>query len=90
MNAEGLKAIYGQVSTAALKTYGLSSVTYHTKTPQFYDEFKIKLPLQLTEKHHLLFTFYHVACQNKANKPSAEAVETPVGYSVLPVYAGQR
>jgi hypothetical protein len=39
-------------------------VTYHNKYPQFYDEVKVLLPLNLSEKHHLLFKFYHVSCSN--------------------------
>ena len=42
----------------------LSMITYHSKVPQFYDEIKILLPLNLNEKHHLLFKFYHVSCSN--------------------------
>ncbi|CAF0807517.1 unnamed protein product, partial [Brachionus calyciflorus] len=39
-------------------------VTHHNKTPQFYDEIKILLPLNLHEKHHILFKFYHISCTN--------------------------
>jgi hypothetical protein len=46
-----------------------TSVTYHSKTPQFYDEVKILLPLNLTEKHHVLFKFYHVSCANAKAVP---------------------
>jgi hypothetical protein len=41
-----------------------TSVTYHNKYPQFYDEIKILLPLNLNENHHLFFKFYHVSCSN--------------------------
>ncbi len=51
-------------STCLLTSSHLSSITYHNKTPQFYDEIKILLPLNLNEKHHLLFKFYHVSCSN--------------------------
>lgn len=47
-------------------------VTYHNKTPQFYDEIKLLLPLNLTEKHHLLFKFYHVSCRNAKLAPCDE------------------
>lgn len=40
----------------------LTSITHHNKNPQFYDEIKFLLPLNLTEKHHVLFRFYHVSC----------------------------
>uniref|UniRef100_A0A8C3TBA5 Dedicator of cytokinesis 8 n=1 Tax=Chelydra serpentina TaxID=8475 RepID=A0A8C3TBA5_CHESE len=48
-----------------------------TKSPDFYEEVKIKLPAKLTEKHHLLFTFYHISCQPK----QGACVETLLGYS---------
>lgn len=47
----------------------LTPVTHHNKTPQFYDEIKLLLPLNLTEKHHLLFKFYHVSCRNAKLTP---------------------
>ncbi len=50
------------------------------RSPDFYDEIKIHLPARLTAKHHLLFTFYHVSCQQKQNQTGS--VETLIGYSV--------
>lgn len=48
------------------------------RAPDFYEEVKIKLPAKLTEKHHLLFTFYHISCQQK----TGTSFETVLGYSV--------
>lgn len=48
------------------------------RSPDFHDEIKIKLPASLSDHHHILFTFYHVSCQQKQNTP----LETPVGYTV--------
>ena len=42
----------------------MTQITHHNKNPQFYDEIKILLPINLNEKHHLLFKFYHVSCTN--------------------------
>ncbi|KAG8238879.1 hypothetical protein J437_LFUL018440, partial [Ladona fulva] len=50
------------------------------KCPEFYDEIKIKIPANLGDHHHLLFTFYHISCQRKIEQPT---VETPVGYTML-------
>uniref|UniRef100_A0A670ZWZ2 Dedicator of cytokinesis 8 n=1 Tax=Pseudonaja textilis TaxID=8673 RepID=A0A670ZWZ2_PSETE len=61
-------------------------VTYHNKCPDFYEEVKIKLPAKLTEKHHLLFTFYHISCQSK----QGASVETLLGYSWLPILLTDR
>ncbi|KAG7253554.1 hypothetical protein CRUP_028116, partial [Coryphaenoides rupestris] len=55
-----------------------TAVTYHNKSPDFYEEVKLALPARLTERHHLLFTFYHISCQQKQNQPTCE---TLIGYS---------
>ncbi|MGH0129310.1 UNVERIFIED_CONTAM: hypothetical protein FKN15_001940 [Acipenser sinensis] len=41
----------------------------------------MKIPANLTDNHHLLFTFYHISCQQKQNTP----LETPVGYTWIPL-----
>ncbi|TSZ68955.1 Dedicator of cytokinesis protein 8 [Bagarius yarrelli] len=41
----------------------------------------MKIPANLTDNHHLLFTFYHISCQPKQNTP----LETPVGYTWVPL-----
>lgn len=45
----------------------------------FHPQVKIELPTQLHEKHHLLFSFYHVTCDinAKTNAKRKEALETP-------------
>lgn len=48
------------------------------RSPEFYEEVKMKIPANLTDNHHLLFTFYHISCQPKQNT----LLETPVGYTV--------
>lgn len=53
-------------------------VVFVWRSPDFHEEIKVKLPATLTDHHHLLFTFYHVSCQQKQNTP----LETPVGYTV--------
>ncbi|XP_015750585.1 PREDICTED: dedicator of cytokinesis protein 9-like, partial [Acropora digitifera] len=56
---------------------------------------KINLPTQLTEKHHVFFTFQHIACeQTKTSSGSGSykgrpaPIETPVGYAWMPVLHG--
>lgn len=71
--------IFGKSSCPEMTAEAYTAVTYHSKTPVFYDEIKIKLPATLGDVHHLLFTFYHVSCQRKVDQAS---VDTPVGYTV--------
>uniref|UniRef100_I3MRH5 Dedicator of cytokinesis 8 n=1 Tax=Ictidomys tridecemlineatus TaxID=43179 RepID=I3MRH5_ICTTR len=56
------------------------------KSPDFYEEVKIKLPAKLTVNHHLLFTFYHISCQQK----QGASVESLLGYSWLPILLNER
>uniref|UniRef100_A0A8C2XM62 Dedicator of cytokinesis 10 n=1 Tax=Cyclopterus lumpus TaxID=8103 RepID=A0A8C2XM62_CYCLU len=85
--AKPLKCIYGKPGGPVLTTAACSTVLHHSQNPDFYDEVKIELPTQLHEKHHLLFSFYHVTCDinAKTNAKRREALETPVGYSWLPL-----
>ncbi|XP_071517868.1 dedicator of cytokinesis protein 7 isoform X2 [Panulirus ornatus] len=75
--------IFGKSSCPEYTTEAHTAVTYHNKSPDFYDEFKIKLPAVLGDQHHILFTFYHISCQKKNEE---KTIETPVGYTWLPVY----
>ncbi|KAG7257098.1 hypothetical protein CRUP_038138, partial [Coryphaenoides rupestris] len=45
------------------------------------------VPLKLHEKHHMLFTFYHISCDSnsKASTKKRDMVETQVGYAWLPL-----
>lgn len=69
--------------TDDLVTRVSTNILHHNCSPDFYDEVKILLPLNLTEKHHLLFTFKHVSCSaTKKDGP----IETEVGYAWIPIY----
>uniref|UniRef100_A0A7N8XSD9 Dedicator of cytokinesis 9 n=1 Tax=Mastacembelus armatus TaxID=205130 RepID=A0A7N8XSD9_9TELE len=85
--ASPLKSIYGRPGGPLFTKNALAAVLHHQHNPEFYDEFKIELPTQLHEKHHLLFTFYHVSCDSnsKASTKKREQVETQVGYAWLPL-----
>lgn len=58
----------------------ITCTTLFCRSPDFYEEVKIKLPGRLLPTHHLLFTFYHISCQVKKNEPTP--TEVPVGYTV--------
>ncbi|XP_076063961.1 dedicator of cytokinesis isoform X2 [Oratosquilla oratoria] len=75
--------IFGKSSCPELTTEAYTAVSYHNKSPDFYDEIKIKLPAVLGDQHHILFTFYHISCQKKNEE---KTIETPVGYTWLPVF----
>lgn len=74
-----LPVIFGKSSCPEFTTEAYTAVTYHNKSPDFYDEFKVKLPAVLGDQHHILFTFYHISCQKKNEE---KTIEAPVGYTV--------
>ncbi|XP_053160816.1 dedicator of cytokinesis protein 9 isoform X11 [Hemicordylus capensis] len=80
-----LKCIYGRPGGPIFTRQAFATVLHHHQNPEFYDEVKIELPTQLHEKHHLLFTFYHVSCDNssKGTTKKKDIIETQVGYSWL-------
>ncbi|XP_076828066.1 dedicator of cytokinesis protein 11 isoform X3 [Brachyhypopomus gauderio] len=78
-----VKCIYSKPGDSLFTTSAFAAVLHHNQSPEFYDEIKIELPVHIHEKHHLLFTFYHISCE-VSNKPSSkkrEGVETLVGYA---------
>jgi len=86
-------AIFGKSSSARYVCEAYTAVSYHQRCPSFYDEIKIKLPADLDDRHHLLFTFYHVSCRRRGtlvggvqdthhHRPQV-APETAIGYKVL-------
>ncbi|KAK3532757.1 hypothetical protein QTP86_028126 [Hemibagrus guttatus] len=78
---QAMPVIFGKSSCAEFYKEAYSPVIYHDKSPEFYEEVKMKIPANLTDNHHLLFTFYHISCQAKQNTP----LETPVGYTWIPL-----
>ncbi|XP_073967696.1 dedicator of cytokinesis protein 7-like [Choristoneura fumiferana] len=84
--SDALAAIFGRSSCPEFTSEAYTTVLYHNKNPSLYDEIKIKLPADLGDQHHLLFTFLHISCQRKPVAPEQEkSVETVVGYSWLPL-----
>ncbi|XP_048834513.1 dedicator of cytokinesis protein 8 isoform X1 [Brienomyrus brachyistius] len=83
-----LPVIFGKSSGPEFVQEVYTPITYHNKSPDFYEEVKIQLPAKVTERHHLLFTFYHISCQQKQNQGGAN--ETLIGYSWLPIINNDR
>ncbi|XP_038671180.1 dedicator of cytokinesis protein 10 isoform X2 [Scyliorhinus canicula] len=86
-SAQPLKCIYRKPGGALFTTSAQTTVLHHSQNPDFYDEVKIELPTQLNEKHHILFSFYHISCDlaTKGGSKKKEALETQVGYAWLPL-----
>ncbi|XP_034548107.1 dedicator of cytokinesis protein 8 isoform X1 [Notolabrus celidotus] len=82
-----LPVIFGKSNGPEFLSEVYTPVTYHNKSPDFYEEVKLAVPARLTERHHLLFTFYHISCQQKQNQ---SCCETLIGYSWLPMLNNDR
>ncbi|XP_077118085.1 dedicator of cytokinesis protein 6 isoform X6 [Ranitomeya variabilis] len=78
---QALPVIFGRSSCNEFYTESYTAIVYHNKSPEFYEEFKMKIPGNLTENHHLLFTFYHVSCRQN----QTTSLETPAGYTWIPL-----
>ncbi|XP_015271740.1 PREDICTED: dedicator of cytokinesis protein 11 [Gekko japonicus] len=86
-DAKPLKCFYGKPGGPLLTWHAYACVLHHNQNPEFYDEIKIELPIHLHQKHHLLFTFYHISCEinTKGTAKKQDAVETTVGFTWLPL-----
>ncbi|GAB5579673.1 dedicator of cytokinesis protein 8 isoform X3 [Prionailurus iriomotensis] len=84
--SNAMPIIFGKSNGPEFLQEVYTAVTYHNKSPDFYEEVKIKLPAKLTVHHHLLFTFYHISCQQK----QGASVESLLGYSWLPILLNER
>ncbi|XP_051993414.1 dedicator of cytokinesis protein 11-like isoform X2 [Xyrauchen texanus] len=82
-----LNCIYGKPGEPLFTTSAFAAVLHHNQSPEFYDEIKIELPVHVHEKHHILFTFYHISCElgSKTTTKKRDGVETLVGYSWAPL-----
>lgn len=45
------------------------------RQPEYYEEVKVELPAKLSDKHHLLFSFYQISCQKP--KPGETFLQEP-------------
>ncbi|KAL8624516.1 hypothetical protein ACOMHN_053059 [Nucella lapillus] len=88
-----LKRIYGLPGTSVFTTTANTTVQHHCTTPNFMDEVKVSLPVQLHSRHHLFFRFHHISCEasksgsrlSSASVKKKDALETPVGYAWMPL-----
>lgn len=60
-------------------------VLHHNTNPTWYEEIKIRLPLNITAHHHLLFSFVHVSCDLSKRRDANTTYENAVGYAWMPL-----
>lgn len=79
-----LPLLFGRPNEPMFVPRAACAVLHHHSSPDFYEEVKLALPLEITEKHHLLFSFHHVSCDTKRKE---NPVATPIGFTWLPIDA---
>ncbi|XP_037912923.1 dedicator of cytokinesis protein 9 isoform X4 [Hermetia illucens] len=84
-DSKPLKCIYGRPGQDTLVTNISCPVLHHNTNPTWYEEIKMRLPLNITTQHHILFSFLHVSCNLSKKRDANAGFETPVGYAWLPL-----
>ncbi|CAM9497928.1 unnamed protein product, partial [Scytosiphon promiscuus] len=89
---DSLPAIYSHQLGPTFVSECYAQTTYHCKTPQMCDEIKVQLPEQLSTRHRLVFTVFHVHVKRKTGGMFAKSgtvdehqVEIPIGVGTLPL-----
>ncbi|XP_053664214.1 dedicator of cytokinesis protein 9 [Anopheles marshallii] len=86
--AKSIECIYGRPGQDQLVSQMSCPVLHHNTSPTWYEEIKLRLPLNITAQHHLLFSFFHVSCNIAKKKDlTTTSTETPVGFAWLPLLA---
>lgn len=92
LGAPGLEVFYGQLGQKLERSH-LCSVQYQEKKVAAYEQIKFRLPITLSKKHHLLFTFSDLNCRvTKGTKKNAEdqRLENVFGYAIFPLFSELR
>ncbi|KAA3673364.1 dedicator of cytokinesis protein 6/7/8 [Paragonimus westermani] len=79
-----LPNIFGKSNSTGFVSEAFTTVLYHNRCPEWWDEIKVQLPEHLDSNYYILFTFFHVSCQNKKVESNA-VLDMVIGYSWLPV-----
>lgn len=83
--SKAISCIYGRPGQSLLLNKISCPVLHHSTNPTWYEEIKIRLPLNITAQHHILFSFVHVSCDLSKKRDANCSFENPVGYSWLPL-----
>lgn len=79
------QCIYGRPGQSVFLSKISCPVLHHSTNPFWYEEIKMRLPLNMHAQHHILFSFVHVSCDLSKKRDANSSFENPVGYSWLPL-----
>ncbi|XP_053674834.1 dedicator of cytokinesis protein 11 [Anopheles nili] len=87
-DAKSIECIYGRPGQEILVSQMSCPVLHHNTSPTWYEEIKLRLPINITPQHHLLFSFFHVSCNIAKKKDlTTTSTEMLVGFAWLPLLA---
>eukprot|EP00042_Codosiga_hollandica_P047603 m.518331 g.518331 ORF g.518331 m.518331 type:complete len:2056 (-) comp57486_c0_seq1:163-6330(-) len=81
----GGRCVFGRSMAPKFTNHALTTVFYHCPSTSMYDEIKLALPIVITARHHLLFTFFHVSVDSQKR----DKTQSVVGYAWLPILQEQ-
>ncbi|GET90267.1 hypothetical protein, conserved [Leishmania tarentolae] len=86
LSEEGaLRCIYGRgLSNLSMETMAWSSSVHNSNDMVLSDEFKLQLPLNLTDRHHIFITLY-ATCQRKTTPSPGHPRTFKIGYAAVPL-----
>ena len=78
----------GDSYSGSLKDFGVTSVTFNQKNPQFFDEIRIEPAVPASPKDHLFFEIYDVSTNKATNEIGilGTCVMTCIGFAFLPLF----
>ncbi|KAG1665796.1 Dedicator of cytokinesis protein 9 [Nymphon striatum] len=92
-NAKPIKCIYKKCAAGGRQLFtsqAKTAVVHHNTCPDFYEQIKLLLPVHLHQRHHLLFTFFHISCETPKAKHKDLPYESVIGYTWLPILSKGR
>ncbi|KPI84091.1 hypothetical protein ABL78_6869 [Leptomonas seymouri] len=86
LSEEGaIQCIYGRgLNNLSMDTLAWSSSMHNTPDFALSDEFKLQLPLNMTDRHHIFITLY-ATCQRKTVPTVGQPRTFKIGYAAVPL-----
>ncbi|TPP50888.1 DOCK-C2 family protein [Leishmania donovani] len=86
LSEEGaIRCIYGRgLSNLSMETTAWSSSVHNSNDMVLSDEFKLQLPLNLSDRHHIFMTLY-ATCQRKMPPTPGQPRMFKIGYAAVPL-----
>ncbi|KAL7695289.1 C2 domain in Dock180 and Zizimin proteins/DHR-2 Lobe A [Lotmaria passim] len=82
---DAIQCIYGRgLNNLSMDTLAWSSSMHNTPDFVLNDEFKLQLPLNMTDRHHIFITLF-ATCQRKTPPTAGKTRMLKIGYAAVPL-----